>query len=138
MSALGSAGSASLALQAACVAGGSAVGALLRWGVGLALNPLWGGFPLGTLAINMAGGLVIGVAAAWLSQPGDHLLRLLLMTGLCGGFTTFSAFSLESLLLLQRGAVAMAAAHAAAHVLGSLACAALGWGLGQAMLNSLR
>lgn len=130
-----SAAASPLALQALCVALGSAVGALLRWGVGLALNPLWAGFPLGTLAINMAGGLVIGAAAAWLVQPGDHLLRLLLMTGLCGGFTTFSAFSLESLLMLQRGAVAMAVAHALAHVLGSLACAAVGWWLVQAVLR---
>jgi len=130
-----SAAASPLALQALCVAAGSAIGALLRWGVGLALNPLWAGFPVGTLAINMAGGLVIGAAAAWLVQPGDHLLRLLLMTGLCGGFTTFSAFSLESLLMLQRGTVAMAFAHALAHVLGSLACAALGWWLVQAVLR---
>lgn len=132
---MSAAASSPLVLQALCVAAGSAVGALLRWAVGLALNPLWAGFPLGTLAINMAGGLVIGVAAAWLVQPGDHLLRLLLMTGLCGGFTTFSAFSLESLLLLQRGAVGMAAAHALAHVLGALGCTALGWWLAQVVLR---
>lgn len=129
---------ASLAVQAACVAFGAAAGALLRWGVALALNPMWGGFPIGTLVINMSGGLVIGIAAATLVQPTDHLWRLLLMTGLCGGFTTFSAFSLESLVLLQRGAFAMALAHTGAHVLGSLACAALGWAAAHAVLGALR
>lgn len=122
-------------LQALVVAAGSAVGALLRWLVGHWLNPVWAGFPLGTLAINLSGGLVIGVVAAWLAQRPDDLLRLLLMAGLCGGFTTFSAFSLESLQLLQRGAVGLALAHALAHVLGALACAALGWALGQALLS---
>ena len=129
-----SAAVASPLLQALCVAAGSAVGALLRWRVGLWLNPAWSGFPLGTLLINASGGLVIGAAAAWLSQRPDDLLRLLLMTGLCGGFTTFSAFSLESLVLLQRGNFGMAVGHTLAHVLGSLACAALGWALAQAWL----
>ena len=66
-----SAAVASPLLQALCVAVGSAVGALLRWRVGLWLNPAWGGFPLGTLLINASGGLVIGAAAAWLSQRPD-------------------------------------------------------------------
>lgn len=122
-------------LQALSVAAGAAVGALLRWALGLWLNPVWAGFPLGTLVINLSGGLVIGAAAVWFSQRPDELLRLLLMTGLCGGFTTFSAFSLESLVLLQRGAVGMALAHALAHVLGALACTALGWVIGQSLLN---
>ena len=121
-------------LQALCVAAGSAVGALLRWRVGLWLNPVWSGFPLGTLVINASGGLVIGAVAAWSSQRPDDLLRLLLMTGLCGGFTTFSAFSLESLTLLQRGAFGVAVGHTLAHVLASLACAAVGWAMAQAWL----
>lgn len=119
--------------QALCVAGGSAVGALLRWGLSLWLNPLWAGFPLGTLLINASGGFVIGAAAGWFAQQNDPLLRLLLMTGLCGGFTTFSAFSLESLGLLQRGALGLALAHTLAHVLGSLLCAWAGWTLVQAV-----
>lgn len=122
--------------QALCVAGGAAIGALLRWAMSLWLNPLWAvGFPLGTLAINLSGGLVIGAAAAWFSQHEHHLLRLLLMTGLCGGFTTFSAFSLESLGLLQRGQAGMALAHVLAHVLGALACAWVGWTLMGAALR---
>lgn len=120
--------------QALCVMGGAAAGALLRWLAGLWLNPLWTGFPLGTLAVNAVGGLAIGVAMAWLTQQPDELLRLLLVTGVLGGFTTFSAFSIESLTLLQRGAFGTAILHTLAHVLGSLACAAAGWVLGQAML----
>jgi CrcB protein len=120
--------------QALCVMGGAAFGALLRWLAALWLNPLWTAFPLGTLAVNAAGGLGIGLALAWFTvRPGDELLRLLLVTGVLGGFTTFSAFSIESLSLLQRGALWAALGHTFAHVLGSLACAALGWALGQAL-----
>jgi CrcB protein len=118
---------------ALCVAGGAAAGGLLRWLAGLWLNPLWGGFPLGTLAVNAAGGLAIGMATAWFAQQPNDLLRLLLVTGVLGGFTTFSAFSIESLTLLQRGAWGWALAHALGHVAGALACAGLGWALGQAL-----
>lgn len=120
--------------QALCVMAGAAFGALLRWLAGLWLNPLWSGFALGTLAVNAAGGLAIGVAAAWFSQRPNELLQLLLLTGVLGGFTTFSAFSIESLALLQRGALGLAIAHTLAHVLGALASAALGWVIGQAWL----
>jgi CrcB protein len=126
----------SVTLPAAlCVAAGAAAGGLLRWLAGTWLNPLWSGFALGTLAVNAAGGLAIGVAAAWFAQRPDPLLQLLLVTGLLGGFTTFSAFSVESLQLLQRGAWGLAVGHTLAHVLGSLACAGLGWALAQAVLS---
>ena len=118
--------------QALCVALGSALGGLLRWIVGLSLNGLPTWFPLGTLAVNAGGGFAIGLAGAWFAHRPDELLRLLLVTGLLGGFTTFSAFSGESLSLLQRGAYGPALLHVAAHVLGSLACAALGGSLGHA------
>ena len=121
-------------LQAAAVAGGAAAGGLLRWGLGLALNPLWAGFPLGTLLVNTVGGLLIGGLGAWFAQQPQELLRLLLVTGLLGGLTTFSAFSAESLGLLQRGALGLALLHAAAHLLGALACAAAGWSLVQGLL----
>jgi CrcB protein len=120
--------------QALCVMAGAAAGALLRWLAGLWLNPLWMVFPLGTLAVNAIGGVGIGVALAWFVQrPEQELLRLLLVTGVLGGFTTFSAFSAESLHLLQRGAAWTALAHTLAHVLSALACAALGWALGHAV-----
>lgn len=119
--------SAALGLQVAAVAAGSALGALVRWGAGLWLNARWAGFPLGTLAVNLVGGVLIGMALAWLERRPDELLRLLLVTGFLGGLTTFSAFSAESLLMLQRGEFGLAAGHTLAHVLGALACAALGF-----------
>jgi CrcB protein len=113
-------------LQAAAVAVGAGAGALLRWRAGLWLNAAWSGFPLGTLLVNCVGGLLIGAAIACFDEWDAELLRLLLVTGLLGGLTTFSAFSAESLLLLERGQWALAAGHTLAHVLGSLACAAAG------------
>ena len=65
----------------------------------------------------------------WLERSPNELLRLLVVTGLLGGFTTFSAFSAESLILLQRGELVLAFAHTTAHVVGALACAALGFRL---------
>lgn len=111
---------------ALAVAVGSAVGALARWQAGVWFNPIWAGFPLGTLFVNALGGLLIGLAFAWLDRYPSEVLRLWLVTGGLGGFTTFSAFSAESLALLERGRFELALAHTAAHVVGALACAALG------------
>jgi CrcB protein len=108
------------------VGGGAAVGGLLRWLVGLSFNAIWPGFPLGTLIVNCLGGLLIGMSLIWFEHFPSELTRLLLVTGLLGGFTTFSAFSAESLLLLSRGHWLLAVGHTLSHVLGSLACAALG------------
>ena len=119
------------ATQAAAVAAGAAVGALLRWVTGLAFNGLWAGFPLGTLLVNALGGLLIGVAMVWFARSPHELLRLLLVTGLLGGFTTFSSFSAESLGLLQRGDWGLALLHSAAHLLGALVCCAAGYALGR-------
>ena len=115
------------ALQALAVAAGSVGGALLRWITQTWLNPVWSGFPLGTLAVNGGGGFMIGLALAWFAQTPNDLLRLLVITGFLGGLTTFSSFSGESLAMLQRGEFGMALLHTLAHVLGSLACAALGF-----------
>ena len=123
------------ALQAGAVSLGAAVGGLLRWFAGMALNGLWPGFPLGTLLVNCLGGALIGVAMVWFSRSPDELLRLLLVTGLLGGFTTFSSFSAESLGLVQRGDLGLALLHSAAHLLGALACTALGYGLARAVLR---
>ncbi|MBI3368507.1 MAG: fluoride efflux transporter CrcB [Burkholderiales bacterium] len=121
--------------QAMAVALGSAIGALLRWGCGLALNALWAGFPLGTLVVNSLGGFAIGVAMVVFQRSPDALMRLFLVTGLLGGFTTFSAFSAESLGLLQRGDWGLAVTHTLAHVLGALGCAALGFMLAGRLLH---
>jgi CrcB protein len=122
-------------LHIVAVASGAALGALLRWLAGLWLNASWSGFPLGTLLVNGAGGLLIGVALAWFERSPNELLRLLLVTGFLGGLTTFSAFSAESLLLLQRGQWLMGLLHTGAHVLGALACAALGFRVAEAVLG---
>lgn len=121
--------------QAAAVAVGASVGALARWGAGLWLNAAWGGFPLGTLLVNLVGGLLIGMALEWFGRTPDEMLRLLLVTGFLGGLTTFSAFSGESLSLLQRGAFGLALAHTGAHVLGALTAAGVGLRLMQYMLD---
>jgi fluoride exporter len=113
--------------QALAVAAGAAFGALARWEAGLWLNHRWAAFPLGTLLVNCVGGLLIGMALAWFERTPDELLRLLLVTGFLGGLTTFSSFSAESLILLQRGEYAMALLHTGAHLFGSLACAAIGF-----------
>jgi CrcB protein len=118
-----------LSAHALAVAIGAIVGAWARWQAGLWLNARWSGFPLGTLLVNCVGGLLIGVALAWFERTPNELLRLLLVTGFLGGLTTFSSFSGESLILLHRGHWALAFGHTAAHVLGSLGCAALGYAL---------
>ncbi|MEO8155926.1 MAG: fluoride efflux transporter CrcB [Rhizobacter sp.] len=120
--------------QILAVALGSAAGALLRWLAGLWLNPQWDAFPLGTLLVNCAGGLMIGAALVWFDRTPNELLRLLLVTGFLGGLTTFSAFSGESLSLMQRGEYGWAMAHTLTHVVGALACAALGFRLARGLL----
>jgi fluoride exporter len=119
--------------QVLAVAGGAAVGALLRWIAALWLNASWAGFPLGTLFVNCVGGLLVGIALVWFERGPDELLRLLLVTGFLGGLTTFSAFSVESLILVQRGQLALAAGHTLAHVVGALLCAWVGFRLAQAV-----
>ncbi|MFO1199837.1 MAG: fluoride efflux transporter CrcB [Burkholderiaceae bacterium] len=112
----------------AAVALGAVLGAWLRLGLGLALNPLSPSLPLGTLAANVAGGLMIGVAVAWLGRHPElsPAIRLFFVTGFLGALTTFSTFSAESLDLLQRGQFAWALAHSGVHLLGALAAAAAG------------
>jgi CrcB protein len=121
--------------QAGAVAIGAAVGALARWAAGMAFNGLWAGFPIGTLLVNCLGGLLIGIAMVWFARSPDETLRLLLVTGGLGGFTTFSSFSAESLGLLQRGEPGMALLHSAAHLLGALVCTAVGFVLARAILR---
>lgn len=111
------------------VALGAAIGAVLRWAAGVWVNALWHGFPLGTLLVNCAGGLMIGMALLGFERWPAELPRAFVITGFLGGLTTFSAFSGESLHLLQRGQMVMAVLHAAAHVFGSLACVAVGFAL---------
>lgn len=107
---------------------GAAIGAWLRWGLSLWLNPLHPSIPLGTLAANLGGGYLIGLAVAFFAQhPGlSPEWRLLLITGFLGGLTTFSTFSAEMFTLFARAQVAMGLAAIGLHVAGSLAMTGLG------------
>ncbi len=101
---------------------GAALGAWLRWGLAALLNTGSVAVPLGTLAANWIGAYVIGVAIAFFSQapaiPAEW--RLLVITGFCGGLTTFSTFSAESASCLEQGRFGALAAELALHVGGSL------------------
>ena len=121
-------------MNALAVSVGAALGALARWQAGVLFNTRWGGFPLGTLLVNLVGGLLVGMALAWFSRQPDEWLKLLLVTGFLGGLTTFSAFSGESLALLRHGEFGLAVAHTMAHVLGALAAAWLGMKLVQTLI----
>ena len=101
---------------------GAALGALLRWVLGTTLNGLFPTLPPGTLVANLVGGYIIGLAVAYFAQaPGiAPEWRLLIITGFCGGLTTFSTFSAETVTLLQQGRVAWAMGEIAIHVSGSL------------------
>lgn len=101
------------------VMSGGAIGAAMRYGLSRALSASAGGWPWSTFIANIFGGLLMGVLAAWLVR-GDGAaepLRLFLGVGVLGGFTTFSAFSLEMAQMVQRGQGMMAAAYAAASVI---------------------
>jgi CrcB protein len=102
---------------------GGAIGAGLRHlAGGVALARLGTGFPWGTLFVNLAGGLLIGLLAGWFVRAGaNEPMRLFLAVGVLGGFTTFSAFSLETFLMIERGQLGVAAAYAGTSVFGSVA-----------------
>lgn len=102
---------------------GGAVGAACRYHLGRLANHLVGpGFPWGTLAANLGGGLLMGVLAGVLARGIDNQepLRLLLGVGVLGGFTTFSAFSLETFGMVQRGEIGVGIGYALASVIGSV------------------
>ena len=101
---------------------GAALGALLRWWLGLRLNSVLPAMPLGTLASNLIGGYVVGVGIAYFAAFTALApeWRLLIITGSCGGLTTFSTFSAEIVTLLQQGRLLWAGGAIAAHLGGSL------------------
>lgn len=109
---------------------GGAIGALARYHLGRAALSMFGpGFPWGTLCANIFGGFVMGLLAGWLARfasGGGEQLRLLLAVGVLGGFTTFSAFSLETVLMIERGEFTTAGLYVAASVAGAIVALMLG------------
>jgi CrcB protein len=116
---------------------GGGIGAALRHGVNIASLRLLGpGFPWGTLTVNVVGSLVMGLLAAWFAFKGTSTepWRLFLATGILGGFTTFSAFSLDVAVMMERQAFASAGLYVGVSVLGSVGALFLGLWLTRAAI----
>jgi CrcB protein len=110
---------------------GSGIGGAARYGVNLwSLKAFGPHFPAGTFIVNVVGGLAMGLIAGWLAfraeLPWGQELRLFLTTGILGGFTTFSAFSLDAVVLYERGDLGLAALYVVASVVLSVAALAIG------------
>lgn len=107
---------------------GASLGAWLRWGLGVWLNPLLSMLPLGTLAANLLGGYLVGVAVSVFHVNAELSpeLRLFIITGFLGGLTTFSTFSAEVVAQIQRADYLLAAGTASLHLFGSLLMTGLG------------
>lgn len=107
---------------------GASLGAVSRWLLGLSLNALFPAIPPGTVAANLIGGYLIGIAVAYFASNPELApeWRLLVITGFLGGLTTFSTFSAEVTTLLQQGRVLMAGSAIGVHVVGSLVATLLG------------
>jgi CrcB protein len=108
---------------------GASVGAWLRWGLGTLLNAAHPAIPMGTLAANLIGAYLMGIAMALISAQQDISpeMRLLITTGFLGGLTTFSTFSAEAVNLLARAQYGWASLHMLGHLFGSLLLTALGF-----------
>lgn len=115
---------------------GGGIGSVLRYALSVGvLRVGWTGFPVATLAVNTIGGLAMGVLAGWFAFKGGgpQAWRLFLTTGLMGGFTTFSTFSLETILLYEEGRMGSAAGYVAA----SVVLAIIGLAAGLALVRAL-
>ena len=123
-------------MNIAAVGAGAAFGAWARWGLSLLLNPLLPNLPLGTLAANLVGGLLVGIVMG-LAEPLNLsvTLRLLIVTGFLGGLTTFSSFSAETVGTLMRGESGWAVALVLAHLVGSLVLTGVGVLVGRAIVT---
>lgn len=113
---------------------GAGLGGVMRHGVNAAALRLGSAFPFGTLGINILGSLVMGLVIGWFAQRGGSMqARLFLATGVLGGFTTFSAFSLDAVTLIERGE----AGSALAYVLGSVVVSILALFLGLTAMRAV-
>ncbi|MBU9818661.1 fluoride efflux transporter CrcB [Rahnella sp. BCC 1045] len=108
---------------------GGAVGSVARWYLGLKMNVITPVVPLGTLAVNLIGAFIIGLAIAIFGRMNsvDPVVKALITTGFCGGLTTFSTFSLEVVTLLQMGRFGDALLNIALNLFGSIALTLLGF-----------
>ena len=115
------------------VAGGGAIGSVARYVIGVVLHRAGNGFPVSTLLINVVGSFLIGLFARLFDAP-DHnqLLRTALTVGLCGGFTTFSTFSAETVTLLQQGRAGRAGLYIVVSVLAGILATVAGLTVGRA------
>ncbi|HSI44189.1 MAG TPA: fluoride efflux transporter CrcB [Methylotenera sp.] len=112
---------------------GATLGAWARWLLGIFFNQILANLPIGTLIANLSGGLMMGAVLGFigLGSLDNQSLRLFITTGFLGGLTTFSAFTGESLSLLQKQEYCWAAIHTSSHVFGALFMAGLGYTLVQ-------
>lgn len=112
------------------VMAGGAIGAAMRYQLGRFAGRLWGsGWPWGTLVANVSGGLLMGLLAGWLAlraQGSGEQARLFLAVGVLGGFTTFSSFSLETMLMIERGEWTSASLYVLVSVIAAIGALALG------------
>lgn len=117
------------AYSALAVGAGAALGAWLRWLLGIWLNAVHLSLPLGTLLANLGGGYLIGICVGFFSNNPQLSpeWRLFAVTGFLGGLTTFSTFSAEAMNLLQKGDWAWAIGHSALHLFGSILCCFAGY-----------
>ncbi|WP_045391669.1 fluoride efflux transporter CrcB [Falsirhodobacter sp. alg1] len=113
---------------------GGAIGACLRFGVNMTVGRLGIAVPWATLSVNIAGSLLMGVLAMTLAEKGGMRFAPFLLTGCLGGFTTFSAFSLDTLTLWERGEVLTAGAYVLASVILSLLAVMAGAALARGVL----
>ena len=124
-------------IELVVVAVGGATGSVARWGLGLALSTLAPGLPAGTFVANVLAGLLIGlVTGAHAVAPLPEPTRLLLTVGLCGGLSTFSTFSNETLQMIEAGHLAPAAANVALNVVTCLVAVWAGARLGAALASA--
>jgi CrcB protein len=113
------------------VAAGGAVGSVARYGTGVWLAPVSGSFPWATLLVNVAGALLIGwLARVFSAAEANHVLRLALTAGFCGGFTTFSTFSAETVQLVQQGRLKSAALYVGLSLVLGLTATMVGLSMG--------
>ncbi len=119
---------------------GGALGALTRWGVAEALPSSPGGWPWATLAVNLAGCLLVGLLLATLlaRSPAPAWARPFLAVGVLGGFTTYSTFAVDAVLLADGGAVVLAAGYVLASVVGGLLAVVAGLAAGRAATRGRR